>query len=288
MATNLTASELERYWRDGYLFPKRALSAALANEYREAWENHEAATGGPINGKYRYKAHLVFPFVDRLMREPVILDMVEAILGPDIMVWNTNLYPKEAHDKRFISWHQDAAHWGLDNNRIVTVWVALAAAHRRNGGMTMLPGSHANGVVDHEDTWDPDNILTRGQTIASDIDEGEAVWVELKPGECSLHHVEIMHSSPGNESDDRRVALAIRYITPSARQSHHDIDYATLLRGEDRYGHFRSERQPKANLEPEAVSFHAMVAESQGKILLHGTGRANSAGLAETNSFASA
>lgn len=284
----LTPEEVRTYRDDGLLFPKRVLSREAAAAYRSEWEAYEAASGGPVSGAFRYKSHLLFPFVDRIMREPAILDIVEDVLGPDIMAWNTHLYPKEPGDGRFISWHQDSAHWGLDNNRIVTVWVALSAATPENGCMRMLPGSHRRGTVEHDDTWNPDNILTRGQTITKGIDEDAAVWVALEPGECSLHHVEMMHSSPPNSSGERRVALAVRYITPSARQTRHSIDTASLVRGEDAYGHFQPERRPAAAAEPEAIAFHAKAAEIQGKIYLHGTDRAGTEGLAETNSFADA
>ena len=286
MAKNLSDEELRRYETAGLVFPKKALSTQRAAVYRSEWENYEAESGGTIAGKYRYKSHLLFPFVDAIMREAAILDMVEDILGHDIMVWNTNLYPKDPGDGRFISWHQDSAHWGLDNNRIVTAWVALAPATPKNGCMRMIPGSHRQGTLPHKDTWDTDNILTRGQTIDQPLDELSAVWVALEAGECSLHHVELMHSSPANISNERRVAVAIRYITPSARQQHTDVDYATLVRGEDPFGHFHPERAPATAMEPEAVAFHEHVAESQGKILLHGTERAGIQGLTETNQFA--
>ncbi len=286
MTISLSEGELSRYRADGLLFPKRALSPQRAAADRAAWEGYEAESGGPIAGKYRYKSHLLFPFVDNLIREPGILDMVEDILGPDILVWNTNLYPKEPGDGRFISWHQDSAHWGLDNNRIVTVWIALGPATRDNGCMRMIRGSHRDGTVAHKDTWDRNNILTRGQTVDQSVDETSAVWVELQPGECSFHHVEMMHASSANVSGERRVALAVRYITPSARQQHHSIDYATLVRGKDGFGHFRPERRPEAAMEPDAVAFHEEVSDSQGKILLHGTERAGSHGLKETNAFA--
>lgn len=285
MSMMLGAEDLRTYNDHGVLFPKRVMTADEANHYREEWEGYERESGGPVNGKYRYKAHLLFPFADRIMRNPGILDMVESILGPDILAWNTHLYPKEPGDGRFISWHQDSAHWGLDSNRIVTVWVALSATTRENGCMAMLPGSHRQGTVKHDDTWDPGNILTRGQTIAEEIDESKAVWVELEPGEASLHHVEMMHGSPANVSDGRRVALAARYITPAARQIRHDVDFATLVRGEDRFGHFETEQAPQSAMHPDAVAFHEKVAESQGKIMLHGTDRAGTQGLTETNNF---
>ena len=285
MAGSLSPAECEIYAKTGLLYPKKALSSTQAASYRAAWENFEAASGGPVQGKYRYKSHLVFPFVSRIMREPAILDMVEGIIGPDILVWNTNLYLKEPGDGRFISWHQDSAHWGLDSNRIVTVWVALAPATPQNGCMRMIPGSHLRGTVEHADTWNAANILTRGQTIAVEIDEAAAIWVTLDAGECSLHHVEMMHSSPANTSSDRRLALAIRYITPSTRQQHHMTDYATLVRGRDSHGHFKLEAAPRSAMDPEAVALHAEVAEIQGKILLHGTDRAGIGGLAESNTF---
>ena len=285
MNASLTPSDLEAYQRDGLLFPKRVLTPERAAAFRAEWEGYEAENGGPINGKYRYKSHLVFRFVDEIIREPSILDLVEGILGPNLMVWNTNLYPKEPGDDRFISWHQDSAHWGLDNNRIVTVWVALSPATRENGCMAMVPGSHRQGTVVHDDTWDPKNILTRGQTIAQEIREEDAVWITLEPGECSLHHVEMMHFSPGNSSTERRVGLAVRYITPEARQLRNDTDYATLVRGEDRFGHFLPERRPGETMDDSAVAFHAEVAETQGKIFLHGTQRAGLRGLDETNTF---
>jgi len=282
----LTDQELQTYEKDGLLFPIRVFSPEEAAQFLSKWEAFEHSSGSVVQGKFRYKSHLLFPFVDQIMREPAILDLVEDILGPDIMVWNVNLYPKEPGDGRFISWHQDSAHWGLDNNRIVSVWVALSPATRENGCMRMIRGSHRLGTVPHIDTWDPANILTRGQTIAQPLGEETATSIVLNPGECSLHHVQMKHSSPPNHSKERRVALAVRYITPSTRQQHHDIDFATLVRGEDAHGHFMSERRPSANMEPEAITFHEKVAKSQGKIFLHGTERAGIQGLAETSSFA--
>eukprot|EP01051_Picozoa_sp_SAG22_P021298 SAG22_NODE_4650_length_1205_cov_1.310407_1_plen_301_part_01 len=266
----LTAAELGAYRGDGLVFPKRLLSPEQAEGYRQAWERCEAAA--PIAGSMRYKSHLLFTFVDEIMRLPAVLDAVEDILGPDIMVWNSNLYPKEPGEDRFISWHQDSAHWGLSNDKVVTVWVALSAATPENGCMLMLRGSHRAGKVPHHDTWDGRNILTRGQTVSvlpAGVDEQprpragsaaaqqpppppppesqtDVLSVALGPGECSLHHIDMVHASPPNvTTDQRRLALAIRYMTPATRQLHSAVDYATLVRGGDRHRHFRPERRPR-------------------------------------------
>jgi non-haem Fe2+, alpha-ketoglutarate-dependent halogenase len=281
MPITLSSTEIEAYRAQGLLFPKPALSAEKATEYLATLEQYEAETGGPVNGKYRYKCHLVFPWINELMRNEAILDMVEDLIGPDIMVWSSHLYPKEPGDGRFISWHQDSAHWGLETDNILTVWVALTPATRNNGCMRMLPGSQTTGTVEHRDTWETKNILTRGQTIADTIDEERAVWVELEPGQASIHHLYMWHSSPPNVTDERRVAVALRYVTPRARQTRADRDFATLVRGQDAYGHFEAEPRPRTTMEPEMVRLHEEIAEVQGAIYLKGTDKAGIEGLAD-------
>ena len=283
MAKFLQANEIKTFRETGLLFPKQLLTTLEAAEYLAQLETYEAETGSPVNGKWRYKSSLVFPWVDRLMRKPKILDLVEDLLGPNLMVWTTHLYPKEPSDGRFISWHQDSAHWGLDSSKILTVWVALTEVNEANGCMRMMPGSHKGGVAPHRDTWDPDNILTRGQTIELEIDEKKAVWVPLQPGQASLHHVDMWHASKPNETANRRVGVALRYITPEARQERVETDFATLVRGNDDFGHFQPEAAPRTTMAPEAIAAHRRIAEIQGQIYLKGTEREGVSGLAETN-----
>lgn len=279
----LTTDEVRAFKTDGLLFPKPALSADEAAAALAQLERYESNSGGTVNGKWRYKSHLVFPWINRLMRLPQLLELVEPLLGPDLMVWTSHLYPKEPGDGRFISWHQDSAHWGLDSEQIVTLWLALTPVTEENGCMRMLPGTHRKGIVDHEDTWDPDNILTRGQTITNGIDEDLAVSVELAAGQCSLHHVNMFHASHPNTSDARRVGLALRYITPQARQQRVDHDFATLVRGEDRFGHFELEPEPQKEMDPDFIALHARISDVQAKIYLDGTNRAGIEGLRETS-----
>ena len=279
----LTTDEVRAFKTDGLLFPKPALSADEAAAALAQLERYESDSGGTVNGKWRYKSHLVFPWINRIMRLPKLLQLVEPLLGPDLMVWTSHLYPKEPGDGRFISWHQDSAHWGLDSEQIVTLWLALTPVTEENGCMRMLPGTHRKGIVDHEDTWDPDNILTRGQTITSGIDEDLAVSVELAAGQCSLHHVNMFHASHPNTSDARRVGLALRYITPQARQQRVENDFATLVRGEDRFGHFELEPEPHKEMDPDFIALHARISDVQAKIYLDGTNRAGIEGLRETS-----
>jgi len=160
------------------------------------------------------------------------------VLGPDILCWASGVFLKEPRDPAFVSWHQDAMYWGLDPADVVTAWVALTDSTARNGAMQVLPGSHRGALLAHNDTFAPDNLLSRGQEIAVPVDPALAVTLVLQAGEMSLHHVKLAHGSEANKSDDRRIGYAIRYVAPHVRQIGGARDTATLVRGVDRFGHF--------------------------------------------------
>jgi len=86
----------------------------------------------------------------------------------------------------------------------------------------------------------------------------------------SLHHVRLIHGSPPNPSNDRRIGFAIRYIPTDVAQLA-DEDSATLVRGEDRHRHFVAEPQPTCDLDPEFVALHRTIAECGARILYRGT-----------------
>jgi chlorinating enzyme len=267
----LSAAALERYHRDGFYCPVSVLAAHEALEYRRHLERVEAAHGGRLSGELRSKPHLLFTGLADLVRHPVILDAVEDLLGPDLLVWSSSFFIKEARDPAYVSWHQDATYWGLSAPDVVTAWVAFTDATVENGAMRMVPGSHGEQLF-HHDTFAPDNLLSRGQEIAVEVDEARAVDVLLRAGEMSLHHVRMVHGSPANRSDDRRVGYAIRYIPTRLKQLAGDGDCATLVRGEDRYHHFTLERAPTADLTPAAQAQHAESVARAAKILYRGTG----------------
>jgi ectoine hydroxylase-related dioxygenase (phytanoyl-CoA dioxygenase family) len=138
--------------------------------------------------------------------------------------------------------------------------------------MKFIAGTHTS-QVQHNDTFNKDNLLTRGQELAVEVDEGKAVYVELAPGQASLHHVLLFHGSAPNRSDDRRIGLAIRYIPTHVKQAVGACDWASLVRGVDTYGHFAPEPRPARDLDPAALAFHKQVSEEQVKVLYRGTGK---------------
>ena len=271
MSNALSDNMIREYRESGYCFPYRVLPEAEAQSYRDAIEDYERTQGDPLAGKYRYKVHLLFTWARDLIRHPKILDAVEQLIGQNILVWTTNVYLKEPYDGRYISWPQDKAHWGLDVDDIVTVWVALSPSNLRNGCMQFVAGTHLGGVTEHTDTWESNNILTRGQTIKANIDPDTPVAVELKPGEASFHHVKLWHGSDPNQSNDRRISIAIRYIPTRTRQLYVEKDFATLVRGEDTFGNFEHEPSPEIDMAPEFLQLHDETTAAQQRILYHDT-----------------
>ena len=263
-----------RYDRDGFYFPLEVMSPSEAMGYRAELdslqgriEQEKLGNKGQLNF-----GHIIFPFADQIARHPRILDAVETILGPDILAWGSTFFIKDAHSPSYVSWHQDLRYWGLDSEDQVSVWVALGPVTEAHGCMRFVPGSHRGKMLAHQDTFAADNFLTRGQEAEVEVDENDTVLVELEPGQASLHHGKLLHASGPNRTDERRVGLVINYIAPHVRQIVAKEDYATLVRGEDRYGHFHHIPAPTANFCEQGMVWHRRVRQAQNEALYDGTG----------------
>ena len=266
----LSQAAVEACRRDGYFSPIRVMLAADARKYRGALEAHEAKTGRPLQGNWRHKMHLLFTWADELVHHPAILEAVEDVIGPDILCWTTNFFIKEADSPGFVSWHQDSTYWGLDPDDVITAWVAFTDVTPENGYMHFIPGSHKVDQLPHVDTFHRDNLLSRGQEIAVEVDKSKAVGIPLKAGEMSLHHIKLVHGSDANRTNDRRIGLAIRYIPTYVRQTK-VRDRAVLVRGSDKYHHFDYEARPRADLDSAALATHEESIGQQVKALYQGT-----------------
>lgn len=265
----LTAAARARFRRDGYLFPLPALDRGEAAALLSGLEAFEAKAEG--RAVLRHKGHVVLPWLAELIRHPRIIAAVSDLLGPDLLCWTTNAFIKDPGDGRFVSWHQDATYWGLSAEDVVTAWVALTRSAPENGCMRVIPGSHRWPQQPHRDTHDPENLLTRGQEIAVEVDERRAIDIVLEPGEMSLHHALIPHASGPNRATGRRIGIAIRYVPTWVRQTSGYPDSATLVAGVDRYGHFRLEPRPARDGDPEAWAFYREILADSTRLLLRPT-----------------
>ncbi|MGC1494209.1 MAG: phytanoyl-CoA dioxygenase family protein [Sulfitobacter sp.] len=246
-----TASEMATTYADeGFIAPLDVLNSDEAQSLRADFEAAEAELAGDTEKRkllYTYTDRLL-PSFDRLIRHPNLIAAASVALGPDLMVWSCALFIKEAQSPKIVSWHQDLTYWGLDDAEETTCWVALSEASIASGCMKFVPGSHKKRIVPHVDTFSDNNLLSRGQEIAVDVQEEDTVNAALKTGQMSMHHGHLFHASGPNTTDDRRIGVAIRYIKPAMKQQNGTKSLVALVAGRDDFGHFQIADAPKGRL----------------------------------------
>jgi len=271
MAGSLTERQIDAYRQDGYLCPVDVLGPDEVRAHRAAIEAIEARTDlpRPPSRYLRTNAHLTNDTSLAAVRDPRVLDVVESILGPDIMLWSAEYFIKEPGTRHIVTWHQDLTYWGMDGtDHEVTAWLALSPASAASGAMRFVPGSHRQGLVAHTDTFAEDNLLSRGQEVAVEVDEADAIVAELRPGQMSLHHGRIFHASGPNTTADRRIGFVMRFIrpdTPSAGR-----DFAMLMRGTDRVGTRINIVPPCGDFAPDRLALYEHVQTTQNTVLAEG------------------
>ena len=259
----LNESQLGSYDCDGIVFPVPALSAREASRYLAACNDLEERLGGKPRPVELVQMHLHFAWAYERVTHPAVLDAVEDVLGPDLIVWATSLFPKHARDPSYISWHQDGTYWGLDSTRVTTAWIALTDSVPENGCMRVSAGTHRQEILPHTETFAQQNLLSRGQEIAVDVKEADATDVVLTASQMSLHHVNLIHGSNPNRSDNKRVGFAVRYVTPEVSQQG-ERPKVVLARGGDGHNHFELTGPPPDLGIDEAV---AVMKESSRRLL---------------------
>jgi len=262
----------DRYARDGFVAPIRVFDAEKAAACRTELERAEANAADLPEGNslFREYANIGLGFVGEIVADRAVTDPVAAILGDDLLIMGCSFFIKEPRTTAYVSWHQDLHYWGLEGDDEITAWIALSPATRASGAMRFVPGSHRE-IVAHRDTFHADNLLTRGQEIAVEVDEADAVTIELAPGEMSIHHGRLFHASDPNRTDERRIGLAIRYIPTRMTQIAGARMCATLVRGEDRHGHFELAASGTGLLLPQDVARHAEIRDRRRRVLMRDT-----------------
>lgn len=256
----LTASQVAIWRREGFLTPFPLLSDAERRDCLAGLARLEGWLGETVNAtdelKWRTMPYLLMPWAAALARDARILDRVEAVLGPDILIFTSTFFIKEAHSPTIAAWHQDSTYYGLSPADEATVWVALTRAGREAGCMEVLPFDgpprqmrHAARVVDN-------SVNRASQKIVERLDDARAVAMPLEPGEFSMHHGLTPHRSGPNRSAHRRIGLGLNYVATSVRPAGSVRPAAMLVRGSDRHGYFDLMNAPSGELDDDAVAAH--------------------------------
>ncbi len=242
MSTHLNESQIAAFHENGFLSPLQLFSPKEARQLRTKLEAIERQ---PFD--HRSKSRFGLPITNRwawdLVHDPRIVDPVSDVLGPNVMFWSMDWFIKEPGPE-FVSYHQDATYWGLEPHNVVTAWVAISDALPASGPMKFVPGSHRGPLFEQEDTFDENNILSRGQVVKTTIDETSTIMTPLNAGEMSLHHVRMIHGSDPNNSSDRRIGMVLRYCATDVKQTKVKGDRAILVKGKDNYHHFKHIPRP--------------------------------------------
>jgi len=268
--TSLTEEQLDHYKNKGYVSPVNALTSIEAKEIRDEIEKIEKDWPGALEGINRNYIHLISPIFNKVCLNKNILDAVESIIGKNILICGTTLFIKNPNEKGFVSFHQDAKYIGLEPHNWVTVWIAVTDANEKNGCMRMLSGSHKDDLKHHEQKFDENNLLTRGQTIKNiPLDKTDPVI--LKAGQMSLHHPKIVHGSGLNYSKDRRIGFVIQsYIGTDVDQVIGKI-YVQKARGEDKYKYHEYSKIPLELMGKNEVTSQNKANEELAKIFYSGS-----------------
>ena len=191
MSNILTKDQINDYRTNGFIYPVPVIPSIKADYYAKKLLSFQNQHPEHLSGIKARKLHLILTWMADLISEKVILDAVEDLLGPNIMCWSSTLFIKDAENPAFVSWHQDGNYWGLSNDELTTAWLALTPSTVLNGCMKMLPGSHKWPKIDHEQTTDRDNLLSKGQVIKKEITDSDSVNLCINSGEISLHHIKV-------------------------------------------------------------------------------------------------
>ena len=247
MGSGLTQQQIDFFQTNGYLFPLNAISSTEAATLRSRIEAYEAQSGEEVNKRLKIKAHLAFPWMCELARSPAIVEAVQSLIGSDVLLFGSSAFAKNARDIRFVSWHQDSAYYGLDPHDCVTAWIALSPATSESGCLRVLPGSHRGPDLVHEETYDANNLLARGQSLRG-IDDNLAVEMPLEPGQFSLHHERTAHDCFQTARTTGAFANAL------GRPSGLEASYARCVRGAARTDRARAASRPRGYRQ-----FHAAI-----------------------------
>jgi non-heme Fe2+,alpha-ketoglutarate-dependent halogenase len=252
----LTKQQVEGYGRDGFVSPVRVLSTTEATACQHELEAMETAMGGALRGPSRTKFYLRYPWAFRLATQKAILDVVEDLIGPDILLYQNTAWVKNAGEDSYVSWHQDNTYFGHVPCEVLSVWIALSPARPESGSMRFLPGSHKLRQLPIRYDLQDSNMLSSGQVTDVDLSRFQPVATSLEPGEASIHHAWMIHGSPPNKTKDRRLGVTFVYHSPSLLQLGNVRTSALLVRGEDRHGYFEPEVPPLSSDDPQTIARH--------------------------------
>ncbi len=258
----------EEFEQHGFISEIDVLPLERAKYYSEKCKNFiDSYSSHPSYSEWTYyRTELILKWVSELASEESLLDIVEELIGPNILLWNAFLPAKPPGTEAYFGWHQDATYWPVTpTNQIVSAWVALSPVNQLCGGMQMARGSHLLGQLPHETTYDDSSMLKRGQQITTPINESEVSDIDLQPGQASFHHTLTLHRSGPNNSDIWRLGVGLNYVSAQVGPLPGYEDSAMPLRGDVEDSRFTFTKPPVSDLDAIALKSYEAALRRQSK-----------------------
>jgi len=208
--------------RDGFVVIRNAIDPELVQEMKAHvdWLSTRTFLDGIPPEHWHHPIMRNDPFWVRLISDERLLDIAQLFIGPDIALFSSHYFCKMPGVGRKVEWHQDGSYWPIRPMNVVTLWLATDRSDRHNGCMKVIRGSHGTDLANlrpseqagsnKSDEKDVLGFATHSDAEAESL--GELVFLELDPGDVSIHHPNIVHASDRNISNRRRCGLTIRYI----------------------------------------------------------------------------
>jgi hypothetical protein len=251
MASVLTHKQLANYEELGFLQSIPILSEDEVRHFRAEIEKTRKLLGGNVTRMDQ--SHFYFRWAWDLGTHPRVLDCMEQLIGPNIMLKSTRLFYKFGQSESFVGWHQDGITEQVKSAYVPAIWLGLTPATAENGCLRVVPQSHRLGLVPHVDFPNPDNLTTYGATAQVPISEAHDVVMEA--GEMSLHHPLVLHASNPNRSAEPRIGFSATYSTPKLVSS---LTAVAWVRGDGPRDCFQIVEKPPARpLEEAAADYGA-------------------------------
>ena len=250
-------NEIKKFYEtNGYFLPIDVIQSNIAVETSIKLEKISKNPDPKILHPWNLQSHLLSSWIYSICSNKKVLDSIEAVIGPNILIQSADIFIKPPNGNKHINWHQDANYWGLEPFELVTGWIALTDTFPENGCMNYLPKSHLSNKIHHIETFDKNSDLTRGQEIDLNIEKDKQVPVILKAGQMSLHHCLLAHGSGPNLTNQYRVGIAVRYLPTHTKQTYGPPISMILARGEDKFNNFQNDNIPKGDFDDITIAEH--------------------------------
>ena len=227
----------KEYNKNGYAIVREVIDPELVSEVEDHvhWLSKKYPDTRPEAFHHSLLVH--DPFIHHLLDNKNLLDIIEAIIGPDIALFGAHYIAKKPYDGKPVGWHQDGSYWPLEPMEVVSVWLAGTDSTTENACMRVIPGTQNKKMLKPSEmiNLDTEEYVLDLAIRPGDIDDADAVDIELKAGDISIHNPSIVHGSNSNVSDKWRIGLTLRYI-PTSTYVNRDGWDCILLRGNPKSG----------------------------------------------------